>query len=92
MPWDEPPFQRPLEAPSEVGSSNDHMAWPKLLSPPPPNSDEPWQNAGGEFEPSLAARILVPIFLLSLACLVGFGVWQYDWVIEQIQLLIDKWL
>ncbi len=57
--------------------------WPKLLSPPPPNSDEQW-----DVEPEEMASVggfFVWIMFLILVSIIGTMVWQYEWILEQMQ-------
>ncbi len=57
----------------------------EVASPPPPNSDEEW-----EVEPEEMANVggfLVWIVFLILVALIGTMVWQYEWILEQMQSL-----
>ncbi|HEX4129809.1 MAG TPA: hypothetical protein VHZ24_07185 [Pirellulales bacterium] len=90
-PWADAPFGASSEASAgHDGGSSDHVAWPKLLSPPPPHSEEQWTPPVDEVQ-STTARILVPVFFLSLLAAAGIAAWQYQWIIEQVQLLIEQW-
>jgi hypothetical protein len=91
-PWHDSPFGSvPLDQMvSDHGTGRDHLAWPTLMSPPPPHSDEQWMPASDDAG-SATARIAVPLVFLTLAGTAGVAIWQYQWIIEQVQLLVEKY-
>jgi hypothetical protein len=66
-----------MDAETSPGREN---AWPKLLSPPPPHSDEGWETEPPE-EMSAGGILVWIVFILAVA-LIGAAAWNYEWILD----------